>query len=688
MVLDPDLGIMVAAVNEAVAAADEANATLILAFVGHAEAVDDDLFLLPTDGTSPPSMDSGYWFGPRLLDLVRHHSSLDGLIILVDACQSGKGVADLAQSASSAISEAGLRVQLVTSTFDQAARDGCFTRTLTRLLREGVPGLSRDYLVADNDVLARIAGDCVAQEPPRTAMFQGQWRVNDPGLFLGRNAAARDAWVLAGTAAGGQAVDLTRHFQVTDALDRVVDRWRTHRVVGLTGGPGAGKSAVVAALARPEVAPDFVVPGLMAAVVFAETSVDVVGVAQGLAVQLARLPQFPAAADRYVARFPEEELNLQDALTRLVVGPLREMTVTGATRVRFAVDGLDQLAESDRTALFAAVRTLSTDRDLAGVRVLLAGRPGSLPDFIPEQAVVELGGAPGVAELREYLARRSVPAAAVPAIVADASSWLDARLLADLASSVHAARLDASLEGASSVDDLYEWAIAEARDRSDNPALVEAALDVLAAAGSGPVLPLGLLAEALGETGSVVSQGKVRDLLVQLGGLVVRAKPGTAEESVGLVHDTLREHLTNETAPGTGRRTQGHQWLLAVLERDADSPDPRFAAYAQSARAVHLWAVGRTAEALNWVHDSLGPRPADNIAALRPWLERCTLELGADHLYTLAIRNNLASWTGQAGDVVGARDLFAALLPDQTRVLGTDHPDTLTTRNNLAAVDR
>ena len=51
---------------------------------------------------------------------------------------------------------------------------------------------------------------------------------------------------------------------------------------------------------------------------------------------------------------------------------------------------------------------------------------------------------------------------------------------------------------------------------------------------------------------------------------------------------------------------------------------------------------------------------------------------------TLTARDNLARWTGEAGDAAGARDQFAALLPVRERVLGAEHPDTLTTRGNLA----
>ena len=53
--------------------------------------------------------------------------------------------------------------------------------------------------------------------------------------------------------------------------------------------------------------------------------------------------------------------------------------------------------------------------------------------------------------------------------------------------------------------------------------------------------------------------------------------------------------------------------------------------------------------------------------------------LGRDHPVTLTTRSNIAAWTGAVGDVRGALQLFAALLPDRVRVLGRDHPDTLTT---------
>jgi Tetratricopeptide repeat len=68
-------------------------------------------------------------------------------------------------------------------------------------------------------------------------------------------------------------------------------------------------------------------------------------------------------------------------------------------------------------------------------------------------------------------------------------------------------------------------------------------------------------------------------------------------------------------------------------------------------------------------------------AALLPTFERV---LGSEHPDTMTVRGNLARWTGQAGDPAGARDQYAALLPIDDRVLGPEHPDTLAARANLA----
>ena len=64
----------------------------------------------------------------------------------------------------------------------------------------------------------------------------------------------------------------------------------------------------------------------------------------------------------------------------------------------------------------------------------------------------------------------------------------------------------------------------------------------------------------------------------------------------------------------------------------------------------------------------------------------CAEAYGPGHRDTLAARQQLATWTGDAGDPARARDLLAELLPDMERVLGAEHPDTLRARHNLATL--
>jgi len=74
-------------------------------------------------------------------------------------------------------------------------------------------------------------------------------------------------------------------------------------------------------------------------------------------------------------------------------------------------------------------------------------------------------------------------------------------------------------------------------------------------------------------------------------------------------------------------------------------------------------------------------RARDQYAALLPIREQVS---GPEHPATLITRANLAPWTGEARDALSARDQLAALLPICERVLGLEHPDTQATRANLA----
>ena len=75
------------------------------------------------------------------------------------------------------------------------------------------------------------------------------------------------------------------------------------------------------------------------------------------------------------------------------------------------------------------------------------------------------------------------------------------------------------------------------------------------------------------------------------------------------------------------------------------------------------------------------PGPGTSMRRCCPSASGC---LGVEHPDTLRVRDNLARWTGEAGDAAGARDQYAALLFVRERVSGAEHPKTLTARANLA----
>jgi TIR domain-containing protein/tetratricopeptide repeat protein len=71
----------------------------------------------------------------------------------------------------------------------------------------------------------------------------------------------------------------------------------------------------------------------------------------------------------------------------------------------------------------------------------------------------------------------------------------------------------------------------------------------------------------------------------------------------------------------------------------------------------------------------------DRYAALLAVREKLS---GPEHPDTLAVQDDLARWTGEAGDAAGARDRYAALLAVREKLSGSEYPTTLAVRDNLA----
>lgn len=544
LVVDPTLAELALAVKQGVRGAAAAGATLVLVFVGHAETLGDggggaDLYLMPVDGVVPPDSDTGYLLGQRLRELLAGLDAvgLDGLLLVVDACHAGVGAMNVAQRAATMVASSGVRLEMLTATFDRAARDGCFSRTLTDLLSRGLEEVSNDYLDAVA-VVDRVAGACITQEEPlRFSLARGRRITGDPGLWLARNPEASGRWPLSGTAAGGHAVALTQSYQVTDVIERVQGSMLTSRVTVVTGGAGSGKSALVAALARPEVAPDLVpAGGFLNAVAFTALAPTAAEIAQELAAQLARTGGFVDATRRYQNGFQAEELDRQPALQRLVLGPLRELALAPGRRLRVAIDGIDQLHPQVRHDVLKAIRDLAVGGSREDVRVLLTSRPGvaELDGFAAVQPI-ELDR-PSPQEVAEYAQQVGVPVGLVTALAEHVHSWLDLQLWAQVAAIGDEPDVDPT-----GLDVLYAARLAEGIAKTGPGA--GAVLAVLGAAGAGAVLPVTVAAAAVTCLGVPMDVPALRDVLAGLGAIVVRADPGTSAEHVGLFHETLARYL-------------------------------------------------------------------------------------------------------------------------------------------------
>jgi hypothetical protein len=153
---------------------------------------------------------------------------------------------------------------------------------------------------------------------------------------------------------------------------------------------------------------------------------------------------------------------------------------------------------------------------------------------------------------------------------------------------------------------------------------------------------------------------------------VCAALPPHVLAVLDLTSDGMRQIMRYLGSSGSYSTARELAQLIADAHAEDDAHDPE-----------HPGAVAVRADLAHWTGqagDAAGAR--DQFTALLAIEERI---LGPEHPFTLAARAELATWTGNAGDAAGARDQFTALLPICERVLGPEYPLTLTVRGNLAA---
>ena len=663
-------------------------ATLFLTFTGHGFGGDSDFFLMATD-SSTEDPDSVFPVGGTFQELLTEHSGLDGLVLVLDACESRHALVRLGETLRDIARVTGQRFEvLVSAGFGRAY--GCeSTLALAGLVRDGTG--PRNRFVTAESALPLLRERCPAQHPDHQVFDRGSdVAYSDASLWLSLNAArARTG--------DDQLADLLTWYRPTAQTDAVLGQLDSSRVVAVTAPAGQGKSTLVAALVHGATGTAGNAPARPDTVAMATATTTPQVLADHLAAGLGRLPEFPDAARTFQQRTSEAEMLGLDALHSQVLGPLVHL----ARPVVLVVDGLDQLSATAREPVMAALDAVAEDGRLRHVSLIVTARSGTR---LPRGAAELPLGAASRDELAAYLAIRSLPSALHASILDHADgNWLVARAYADVAEG-----LDSAEDLPTSLGNAFDRAIDAAKARPDEEdVLLDAVVTVLAAAGSRPVLPVSVLMDAVHALAGRRPERHVHDVLVRLRGLLVRADAGTPQERIGLFHARLAEHLTNESDQdddpdeGAGaaglppsRRIHvgdGHGALADVLKASVghgtnDHGSQPFD-YTLASEPEHLWNGGRAKAVLHSLLCRTAIRPADNLARWEAWLPRLTDEFGPAGEESLSARYEVCRWIAESGRTAVALGMTQQLVSDCERTLGSRHTLTLSARHDLIRWD-
>lgn len=697
-VLNPTIAELHAAVDTAFTNADKAQATLLLAFIGHGfSKATSDFYLLAADSPLIPTSRTGFHLVQEIRERLLDKPGVDGVVVLVDACEVGQGVAGAANRWVEVLGGISGRMELMVASGDGNAYDGCFTRTLLSTLEDGLARSGESLLCAD--LLPEIAHGCPRQRPQHLTFNGGNVAHGDPGLWLVPNLARqRDA--VRGTPSAGFVDQLTRNLLLTNSMREhltTIIELQGARLRAIVGPAGSGKSTLLAVLIRPRLVDTLTIDiDYIAAAVFLDATSTLESLTTELSAQLARRrfgsTTFAAAHEQTLTELTDEERNNLHSFELDIIRPLQRCR-TGGVRVNLIIDGLDQTETGSMSLILSAINRLTNDASekLDHVRVLIGVRAGTKMEQSPELAHarrIEIPP-PTPMDLFDALGLPFGPpgsgesAAPIAALIEQIphGGWLIAGLIAEMS--------DTPLEEVVSwmtddFDALVDARLQATVWRTDHRSLVFELVSRLVAAGIGPVLPIGLLAASLsGE--HEVSVTTVRDILGGLGALVSRGNPGRVDEQLGISHEALLAPLESVIKQFSAQLLpSAHAEIVSAL-RQMTSVDPvpiEIARYAKSAAPRHHLAIGDPAGAIKALNEANGIRPADNRDRWMAWIPEFEKTIGQTAPNTLTARNNLAEWIGESGDYEGAAEEFAKLIPLMEKFVGPDHRDTLSTHNN------
>jgi hypothetical protein len=541
LLIDPSVKDAKDAIRTAYRRAAKDEAALFIAYIGHGEHIRENYYLLPRDAEIPPTSDTAVHLTNLIMET--HQIAVGrvgGLAVLVDACYAGLGGFSAAQAWIRKL-EGTLRFEMLTAAADRPAADGCFSRTLTRLLRDGISAVPAEHLRCV-DLRTRLEKSCPNQVPQHPAYNP------DEALWLAKNGGRlHEPW--AQTPLADQIRRLTLAYRVTPDLSAVVARSQAERCVPVEGVAGSGKSALAAALAWPEVAGGAVPAGFVQAVAFLTEATTAQELARILAEQLARsVPQFREARQAFAKETPYAEQQRLGSLERQLIGPVGRLAPV--SELRLVIDGLERVATGASDAVMDALNDLAR---FPFVRLIVTTRPDTQ---LPEVASTPHTLVPAQTEkVTQYLEQRAVAQNRREEIIKAADgNWLVVRVLADLISEYPEVEIQS---GKLALGDAYEELLSRCSANENTWHI----LSIMAAGGAGPVLPLMLLCAASEKLGGAATQAGLRDELFRLRGLVTRTAAGTEREACGFVSPDSGRARRRPKAGGDAGRASGTRGL-------------------------------------------------------------------------------------------------------------------------------
>jgi hypothetical protein len=391
LVIDPTTAELKKAVADAFVAANDAGATLLIAFIGHGVADGDlDFYLMARDSPPvSPDSDTAFLLTQFVRERLKKFPSLDGMLFLVDACQTQEGIQGAATRWMDVLAGNRGRMEVLVAAGAGSAYDGCFTKTILNTFQSGLATRGDSLLCAD--LQPEISAMCVSQ-PQYLAYSGGNLSSGDPGLWLVPNIArCRDA--VSGRPVAGLVDQLTTGVIITDVMREqlaFIAEWGASPLRLLVGPAGAGKSTLLALLIRPKLIDTLELPAsYIKAAVFLDTAATLETLAAELSAQLAvTVPGFSDAVKAVGADLSKDDLRQRSSWDTAVMLPLTRCRRPGM-RVQIIVDGLDQPRRGARQVILAALqhmtRTAAADH-LGHVRVIAGVRSGEGIDSGPELA--------------------------------------------------------------------------------------------------------------------------------------------------------------------------------------------------------------------------------------------------------------------------------------------------------------